>query len=123
MTAQQAPDRDRLRKLCEDAHPGPWEHEPEAGWVEVTADKHCAVIAGQVRPRNGFGGRIYEDNYEPTAEFIAAARTAVPALLDALDQAEARIKAVRDALDNPIRHRDWEDPLVSATRVRRALEG
>lgn len=45
------------------------------------------------------------------------------ALLDQLNQAEARIKAVRDVLDNPIRLVDWDDPLVPAAHVRRALDG
>ena len=38
-------------------------------------------------------------------------------------RAEARIKAVRDVLDKPIRLGGWDDPLVSATHVRRALDG
>ena len=38
-------------------------------------------------------------------------------------KAEARIKAVQDVLDNPIHLADWDDPLVPATLVRRALDG
>ena len=38
-------------------------------------------------------------------------------------KAEARIKAVQDVLDNPIHLVDWDDPLVPATLVRRALDG
>ena len=38
-------------------------------------------------------------------------------------KAEARVKAVEDVLDNPIHLADWDDPLVPATHVRRALEG
>ena len=38
-------------------------------------------------------------------------------------QAEARIKAVRDVLDNPIHLADWDAPLVPAAHVRRALDG
>lgn len=38
-------------------------------------------------------------------------------------RAEARIRAVRDVLDNPIHLADWDDPLVPATHVRRALDG
>ena len=59
----------------------------------------------------------------------ATARTGavdeVAAVLEAnarADQAEARIKAVEDVLDNPIHLADWDDPLVPATHVRRALE-
>ena len=36
--------------------------------------------------------------------------------------AEARIKAVEDVLGNPIRLADWDDPLVPAAHIRRALE-
>ena len=38
-------------------------------------------------------------------------------------QAEARVKAVQDVLDNPIHLADWDDPLVPATHIRRALRG
>ena len=38
-------------------------------------------------------------------------------------EAEARIKAVQDVLDNPIHLVGWDDPLVPATLVRRALDG
>ena len=38
-------------------------------------------------------------------------------------KAEARIKAVQDVLNNPVHLVDWDDPLVSATHVRRALDG
>ena len=76
--------------------------------------------------------------------FDAEVISAVPQLLDQLDQAEAeldswmarayeaegklwkaeaRIKAVQDVLDNPIHLADWDDPLVPATLVRRALDG
>ena len=66
---------------------------------------------------------IESDEYgtmsDADAEFIAAAREAVPQLLDQLDQAEARIKAVRDVLD---RWRvDGYDALLR--RIRSALDG
>ena len=38
-------------------------------------------------------------------------------------EAEARIMAVRELLDNPIHLVGWDDPLVPAAHVRRALEG
>jgi len=38
-------------------------------------------------------------------------------------KAEARIKAVEDVLDHPLRLIDWDDPLVPAEHIRRALEG
>ena len=63
----------------------------------------------------------------------ATARVLVKEVLDAENarderrrgkaEAEARIKAVQDVLDNPIHLVDWDDPLVPATLVRRALDG
>ena len=83
MTGQQI-DRDRLRELAENATPGPWSYSGEilglpcstvfAGDPKRT---HAAYVAA-MGPHDG--------------EFIAAARTAVPALLDMLDQAEQRIR-------------------------------
>lgn len=109
MTGQQI-DRDQLRELASGATPGPWSYPGEllglpcstvfAGDPKRT---HAAYVAA-MRPHNG--------------EFIAAARTAVPALLDMLDQADARIKAVRDELD---RHAHYG--LVEVDDIRRALDG
>ena len=63
----------------------------------------------------------------------ATARVLVKEVLDAENarderrrgkaEAEARIKAVQDVLDNPIHLVGWDDPLVPATLVRRALDG
>ena len=63
----------------------------------------------------------------------ATARVLVKEVLDAENardehrrgraEAEARIKAVQDVLDSPIRLVGWDDPLVSVTHVRRALDG
>ena len=104
MTGQQI-DRDQLRALASGATPGPWIPHPSYVWTSE------------------LGGIIQNWSEDANAaadmEFIAAARTAVPALLDTLDQAEARIKAVRDVLD---RARDeFEQP--NEADIRRALEG
>ena len=75
-------DRDRLRELAENATPGPWL--PHARYVWTSE----------------LGGIIQNWSEDANAaadmEFIAAAHTAMPALLDMLDQAEARIQAVRE---------------------------
>lgn len=85
MTAQQI-NRDRLRELASGATSGPWmfDRDQRDGWMVV------------------FGGNEYPHGYniigsneylEPAdAEFIAASRQAVPALLDMLGQAEQRIR-------------------------------
>ena len=82
MTVQ--PTRDQLRALANAATPGPWSYPGEilglpcstvfAGDPKRT---HAAYVAA-MGPHDG--------------EFIAAARNALPALLDALDQAEAEVK-------------------------------
>lgn len=77
MTEQQI-DRERLRKLADAAARGPWEVDDGGGYdFSVTQGPDGDYIACDVTPRD--------------AEFIAAARTAVPALLDQLDQAEAEL--------------------------------
>ena len=138
--------RDQLRALADAATPGPWEYEWDEDEGEIT------VRAGTARVgEDGFAPGSYvttdmilehedawpEDSGEQhaaDAEFIAAARTAVPALLDQLDQAEARIKAVRELLDVEERSmanldigacgigEGWS-AAVSTADVRRALDG
>lgn len=124
MTEQQI-DRERLRKLADAAARGPWEVDDGGGYdFSVTQGPDGDYIACDVTPRD--------------AEFIAAARTAIPQLLDLLDQAEAeldswmtrayeaegklwkaeaRIKAVEDVLaHHPYGGLDQEDA------IRRALK-
>lgn len=88
--------------------------------------------------------RAVADHAEQANSAVYLAPRDLLTLLDALDQAEAeldswmtrayeaegklwkaeaRIKAVQDVLDNPIHLADWDDPLVPATLVRRALDG
>ena len=74
-------DTEALRKLADAATEGPWN-----------------TFETKLGRRNGIGSRaipedeaVMEDEWsgEADAEFIAAAREAIPALLDALKQAEA----------------------------------
>ena len=78
-------DRDRLRRLADAATPGPWENTRNG--VQQTID--AATKVGDYK-YEGVG--IVPEEYvrQEDAEFIAAARTAVPALLDALASAEDR---------------------------------
>lgn len=86
-------DRDELRKLADAATPGPWEaitdrYDSEIGWY---MGGHIPNVADEFRTE-------HDGDHPPLgaedAKFIAAAREAVPALLDQLDAAEARIAAV-----------------------------
>lgn len=100
-----AEERARLRALADAATPGPWEHVDYAGSAdpettyrgcgsvismgEDTLGGHVAAPDGDLYPRSG---------YNPKADmaFVAAVREAVPALLDAMDAAEARIAALTE---------------------------
>ena len=74
-------DRDRLRGLAENATPGPWEYPGELLGLPCTT-----VLAGD--PKRTHAAYVAEMGPQDGA-FIAAARTAVPALLDMLEKAEA----------------------------------
>lgn len=83
MTGQQI-DRDRLRALASGATPGPWENvwEEADEWYSITGQSYEELVCPEVATLTD----------EDDAEFIAASRQAVPALLDMLDQAEQRIR-------------------------------
>ena len=76
-------DRDALRKLADAAEPGPWYAHPGGHYV-YTPD-----MGGLVQNWNG------DWDAKAGMEFIAAARTAVPALLDALKLQEKITAALR----------------------------
>lgn len=80
-----------IKSRAEAATPGPWRHWPEAGDIEITTDGFKEPIVSKVRPRLGWGENIYVDNQEPDAEFIAHAREDIPALVAALEAAEAEL--------------------------------
>ena len=81
MTAPTREERERLRRLCLAATPGPWETDGHPSTADVSGPGGRHTIATVW---------LGEDERGPAnAAFIAAARSAVPALLDALEEAEA----------------------------------
>ena len=94
MTGQQI-DRDRLRELAENATPGPWEADldrhGETRGIWPTGPGEEQIIGSYVAA-DGYDSQGWTGGTDEDLAFIAAARTAVPALLDALDQAEAEVK-------------------------------
>lgn len=78
--------RDQLRALANTATPGPWENTRNG--VQQSLD--AATKVGDYK-YEGVGVVPEEHVRQEDAEFIAAARTAVPQLLDQLDQAEAEL--------------------------------
>lgn len=86
----------RLRVLCEEATPGEWVFDPP----------ECFQGSAQIVCESG---DVAESLYPPDAQFIAAAHSALPALLDELD----RLRLVVDAgtatirrLEQNVRDRD-----------------
>lgn len=147
MTVQ--PTRDQLRALANAATEGPWSH---ADYGDPNPE-HWPV--GLIETDDGEEAWTCDTALamsEPDAKFIAAARNAVPRLLDQLDQAEAeldswmtrayaaekrawqaeaRIKAVQDVLDadeHVTKHMGTlgqyrpDIPAIAHDTIRRALE-
>lgn len=77
MTVQ--PTRDQLRALADAATPGPWE-------ADHSEEDNSSI---KEQGREWWDGLAFAGRPDDAA-FIAAARTAVPALLDALTRAEAQ---------------------------------
>ncbi len=87
-------DLKKLKELCEKATPGPWEiryrdiddnHEQAKVWAENFG---WLITRGDL-PRS------YHD---PSMEFIAAARTALPQLIERVEELEAEVKIARERL-------------------------
>lgn len=110
-------DRDRLRKLAAAATPGPWKAktcEPcaKVGRVDVQVwDERGELPIAQ-----------WMDEFAPDAtedaKFIAAAREAIPELLDALDHKEARLQAQKAAHTNQITYWQGETRIAQARSAR-----
>ena len=132
-TDQQEAELDSWMARAYEAEKRAWQAETRlAGWMEhwnATArtgavDEVAAVLDANARADQA-EARIM--HLEATAQVL------VKEALDAENardesrrgkvEAEARIKAVRELLDNPIHLTGWDDPLVPAAHVRRALEG
>lgn len=130
MTAQ--PTRDQLRALADAATPGPWEYEWDEDEGEITVRAGTAradedgsapgsyVTTDMILEREDAWPEDSGEQYAADAEFIAAARTAVPALLDENAALRARIAAVDAELLYAELH---GNPEVWTHNIRRALDG
>lgn len=76
--------RTQLRQLCDDASPGPWE--VSSGFPDQ--DRPTVMVVRPGRDSMIELGAAEDDNNAADAAFIAAARAALPALLEALALAE-----------------------------------
>lgn len=106
-----ADQRARLRALCEAATPGPWEAE-HRGVVgnDVVVVEDCATAGWDVYPAN--------------QALIAAARTALPALLGALDAEERASREVQSTYVAEVTRLcvERDDARAEVDRLRRLLD-
>ena len=114
----------RLRALADAATPGPWHtvHDYDSGEVSIRQSEDPPPTA-YVEVASTAQWPDYED-ISSTAEFIAGARAAVPALLDALEQAQeqleqaqAKLAAVRRDFADEDSIAMWLDDVCSEPEV------
>lgn len=111
---------EELAALAAAATPGPWKarQEDDDDWaVRQVNDDPPGVTTYIVEGcHQGKSGGMYD------AEFIAAAREAVPALLARVAQAETERDAAKELLATVAAYRDQVEPVVArAVRTERAL--
>lgn len=95
---------EELKKLCDEATPGPWE------WRECDGDGPFYVLGGPVTYKSpsvdpnkvlddGSSSAEYSPSItpdSPDAKFIAAARTALPQLISRLERYEEALKEIQE---------------------------
>lgn len=86
-------ERDAIRARVDRATEGPWGHHAHTHGLPSDGPTHVCVFDPEDVP---VAELDYSSWGERDAEFIAHARTDVPALLDALDAAEAEVAALRE---------------------------
>jgi len=85
-------DRKAARKRCEAATEAPWEVHDSCSWRRIGTPSHDGAI---LRPTNDRDGHPNLNASNDDLDFMAHARTDLPAALDLLD----RIDEVRDDLE------------------------
>jgi len=97
-------ERIESRKICDAASPGPWEYWDNRGRPFWSSDKPkdfgyppAGIIDGELNQGVQIG-KSCDVNRPADCQFVAHARTALPAALDALEELEAAIERLRAAL-------------------------
>lgn len=71
---------DELRKIVDDATPGPWEKTKY--YIDMSVHTDCGIVSNEGYSICRAPRYETEEQYNKDFDFIAAARTAIPALLD-----------------------------------------
>jgi hypothetical protein len=107
------------RELCEKATPGPWEYESGDTW-------DASGVSGPMKRTNR--GRetpiVCNTSYDVDGNFIARARTLLPAALDALEEATKRNKQLEGVIEKGVKAMDAASELIGVTAagVKHGLE-
>lgn len=121
----------RIREQANAATPGPWEWEGESEEMWPTGDNSLRAVGGTepefVLMAWGYDAYGITTKSDEDAEFIAASRTTVPVLLDALEKALSLHVEGRPFYGHGFRQRrcecgsGWPCPTVEA--ITRVLDG
>ena len=100
--------RGRLRGLCQRATPGPWRCRYVGGGRDAIVVRTAAAHAGVDIDRGEMEWATADGrpNAFADGEFIAAAREAIPQLLDENDRLRAELEVLRAAREEMGRQRD-----------------
>ncbi|WP_347042040.1 hypothetical protein [Brachybacterium nesterenkovii] len=97
----------RLRALADAATPGPWEFQPWSTCPLPSGDYKESILLANA----AHDGEIVRELGNQDGDFIAAARTAVPDLLDEVEALRARIDKVRAEHGELVFGADLADPI------------
>lgn len=89
-----------IRALCDAATPGPWKWWTSCSWRRLKSDR-AGVSLSVAEPFVASDGHPDLDIKEADQAFIAAARTAVPALLDEVERLRAVVAKLSCGSENP----------------------
>jgi hypothetical protein len=109
-------ERDEIRARVEKATPGPWIATSDWSNYAVWSQERRRDVV-QSPSRVMVNNPLNEWTREGDATFIAASRTDIPKLLDALDAAEERERVLRDALEWYAKRRHYEYDFESGSPV------
>jgi len=85
----------KLRELCEKATPGPWEWQYSEKWGTSVFNDTLGVITAYTNERGNPDITIAEEDLE----FIAAARTALPEILDEVERLRKEVRLLNERIN------------------------